>query len=221
MKTIDDYFVPWLQDLKMYISPHIELAWEQPELIRMMSNENPYPPSEKVQAAIAEYGKIANRYPEQGKAVRSKIAEINGLEGYGNVLIGNGSSEVYDMLWRSLIYPGDEIIQHTPCFGIYKLRCAVVGGKLVSVPMRYENGAFEFDIDAVIAAVTDKTKAVVIAHPNNPTGNFMSEEDWIKLLEVGLPTISDEAYIEYSGLDKSYVRLIKDFPNLIVTRTLS
>lgn len=135
MKRVEDYFVPWLRGQKMYVSPHIELAWREPSLRRMMSNENPFPPSEKVLEAIYKYGKLANRYPDQGLAVRSKIAEINGLDGPENVMIGNGSSEIYDMIFRSFLQPGEEVIQHTPCFGIYKLRCAALGGKLVSVPM--------------------------------------------------------------------------------------
>lgn len=221
MKKIDDYFVPWLKGVKMYISPHIELAWQDKKLHRLMSNENPNPPSPKVLEAINSYGKIANRYPEQGKAVRSKIAEINGLDGPENVLIGNGSSEVYDMIWRSFVQPGEEIIQHTPCFGIYKLRCTVVGGKLVSVPMIYDENGFHYDPDSIINAITPKTRIIVIANPNNPTGDFMDSSEFIKVAETGLPFVVDEAYVEYAGLGKSQVGLIKKHPNVIVTRTLS
>ena len=133
MKKIEDYFVPWLKGIKMYISPHIELAWKDRKLHRMMSNENPHPPSTRILEAINKYAMIANRYADQGTVVRTKIAEINALDGPENVMIGNGTSEVYDMIWKSYLQPGDEVIQHTPCFGIYKLRCAVLGGKLVSV----------------------------------------------------------------------------------------
>ncbi len=220
-KEMKDYFVPWLEGLKMYISPHIELAWRKPELHRMMSNENPFPPSKKVMEAINKYAKVANRYADQGTAVRTKIAEINGLDGPENVLIGNGSSEVYDMVWRSLVQPGEEIIQHTPCFGIYKLRAAVVGAKLVSVPMIYEDKQFKFDPDAILKAITPKTKIIVIANPNNPTGNFMDDKDFVRIAETGIPFVVDEAYVEFAGLGKSQVKLIKDYPNVMITRTLS
>lgn len=221
MKKIEDYFVPWIKGVKMYISPHIEMAWRDPRLHRMMSNENPLPPSEKVYDAITRYGKMVNRYPDSGTMVRSKIAEINGLDGPENVLIGNGSSEVYDMIWRSFIQPGEEVIQHTPCFGIYKLRCTAVGGKLVSVPMVYDDGGFHFDPDAIIKAITPKTKIIVVANPNNPTGNFMEPEGFIKIAETGLPFVVDEAYVEFAGLEKSQVGLTKKYPNVIITRTLS
>ncbi|MCK4899140.1 MAG: hypothetical protein KAS38_10200, partial [Anaerolineales bacterium] len=95
MKLIEEYYVPWVKGIPMYISSHIELARREPELHRMMSNENPHPPSEKVMAAITKYGAIANRYPDQGLIIRSKIAEINGLDGPENVMLGNGSSEVF------------------------------------------------------------------------------------------------------------------------------
>jgi len=137
MKAVKDYFVPWVKGTPMYVSSHIELAWRQPELHRMMSNENPHEPSPKVLEAINKYAKMANRYPDQGLVVRSKIAEINGLDGPGNVMLGNGSSEVFDNIFRCFLEPGQEVIQHTPCFGIYKLRCNILGGKLVSVPMVY------------------------------------------------------------------------------------
>jgi histidinol-phosphate aminotransferase len=220
-KSIEEFYVPWIREQKMYISPHIELAWERPGLHRLMSNENPHQPSPKVQEAIENYATMANRYPDQGLVVRSKIAEINGLDGPENVLLGNGSSEVYDMIWRSLVQVGEEIIQHTPCFGIYKLRCAVLGGKLISVPMRYERNELLFDPDAVIAAITPKTKIIVIAHPNNPTGNFMATEDFIRIAEMGIPFVIDEAYVEYAGLQASQVGLIKTYENVIITRTLS
>ena len=193
MKPIENYFVPWVKGIKMYVSPHIELAWQQPELHRMMSNENPNPPSAKVLEAISKYAQMSNRYPDQGLVLRSKIAEINGLDGPENVVLGNGSSEVFDNIFRCLLEPGQEVIQHTPCFGIYKLRCNILGGKLVSVPMLYKNDKLVFDPDAVLDAITDKTKVIVIANPNNPTGNFMSTEDFARIADSGIPFIIDEA----------------------------
>jgi len=221
MKPVDNYFVPWIKGIPMYVSAHIELAWKQPELHRMMSNENPLEPSLKVQEAIHKYGKLANRYPDQGLVVRSKIAEINKLDGPENVMLGNGSSEVFDNIFRCFLQPGDEVIQHTPCFGIYKLRCNILGGTLVSVPMVYKDKQVLFDVEAIIAAISEKTKIIVIANPNNPTGNFMDSADFIKIAEKGIPFIIDEAYIEFAGLGMSQVELIRKYKNVFITRTLS
>lgn len=220
-KTIDQYFSPWVKGIPMYVSPHIELAWQKPELHRMMSNENPNAPSEKVMEAITNFAEISNRYPDQGLVVRSRIAEINGLDGPENVMLGNGSSEVFDNIFRSFLGTGEEVIQHTPCFGIYKLRCNILGGSLVSVPMVYKDQQMHFDPGSILEAITEKTKLIVIANPNNPTGNFMDPQHFVTIAETGVPFIVDEAYIEYAGLGKSQVGLIKKYKNVLVTRTLS
>jgi len=220
-KTIDDYFVPWIKPLKMYVSSHIDLAWKNSSLHRMMSNENPLPPSAKVIKTIKKYSLIANRYPDQGLIIRSKLAKMNGLDGPENVVLGNGSSEIFDMIYRTFLMPGDEVIQQTPCFGIYKLRCDLSGGKIISVPMIYKDKKMLYDVDGIIKAVTDKTKIIVIANPNNPTGNFMDGKDFVRIAELGIPFIIDEAYIEYAGFQKSQAKLIKKYKNVIISRTLS
>jgi histidinol-phosphate aminotransferase len=221
MKKVEEYYVPWVKGIPMYVSGHIELAWRKPEMHRMMSNENPNPPSDKVLEAIIKYAKMANRYPDQGLVVRSKIAEINGLDGPENVMLGNGSSEVYDNVFRMFLAPGDEVIQHTPCFGIYKLRGTILGGKMVSVPMTYKDRRLLYDTDAILKAVTERTKIIVIANPNNPTGNFMDAAAFVRIAETGIPFVVDEAYVEYAGLGMSQVGLTKKYKNVIVTRTLS
>src|SRR3970040_1392478 len=161
MKKVEEYYAPWVKGIPMYISEHIEKAWRDPKLHRMMSNENPLPPSDKVLEAMAKYSKMANRYPDQGLVVRAKIAEMNNVDGPGNVMIGNGSSEVYDNIFRMFLEPGDEVIQHTPCFGIYKLRCNILGGKLVSVPMVYKDRQLLYDAEGILGAVPGKTKILV------------------------------------------------------------
>lgn len=220
MKSIEDYYVPWIKGQKMYVSGHLELAWRDMSLSRMMSNENPLAPCAKVVEAVHKYGDMANRYPDSGTVVRGKIAEINGLDGPDNVLLGNGSCEVFDMIFRCFVQPGSEVLQHTPCFGIYKLRCNILGGTLVSVPMVYGE-QLEFDADAMLDAITDKTRMIVIANPNNPTGNFMAKEDFVRIAERGVPFIVDEAYVEFAGLEKSMVELTRQYKNVMVTRTLS
>ena len=221
MKSIEEYYVPWVKGIPMYISEHIEKAWRDPSLHRMMSNENPNPPSDKVLDAMVKYAKMAHRYPDQGLVVRTKIAEINDLDGPQNVMIGNGSSEVYDNIFRMFITPGDEVIQHTPCFGIYELRGKLLGAKMVSVPMVYKDKAMHYDPDAILNSITDKTKIIVVANPNNPTGNFMDAEHFVRIAETGLPFVIDEAYVEYAGLGMSQVALTKKYNNVLVTRTLS
>jgi len=87
--------------------------------------------------------------------------------------------------------------------------------------MIYKDKQLLFDPDGVLKAITPKTKIIVITNPNNPTGNFMKADDFVRIAETGLPFVVDEAYIEYSGLGKSQVKLTKKYKNVIITRTLS
>jgi histidinol-phosphate aminotransferase len=220
MKSVEQYFVPWIKGQKPYVSEYCELAWRDMSLHRMMHNETPLEPSKKVLEAVNKYAKLANRYPDSAKVLRQKIADINGLEDHENVLIGNGSCEVVDMIFRCLLLPEDEVIQHTPCFGIYRLRCNVLGGKLVSVPMIYKD-QLEYDPYGIIDAITDRTKVIVVANPNNPTGNFMDEKEFVRIAQTGVPFIIDEAYVEFAGLERSMVKLISKYKNVMILRTLA
>ncbi len=92
---------------------------------------------------------------------------------------------------------------------------------MVSVPMIYKDKYLQYDAAGILKAITDKTKIIVIANPNNPTGNFMDAKDFVRIAETGIPFIVDEAYVEYAGLGMSQVALTKKFKNVIVTRTLS
>jgi histidinol-phosphate aminotransferase len=87
--------------------------------------------------------------------------------------------------------------------------------------MIYRDRLLHFDPDAVLEAVGDQTKIIVIANPNNPTGNFMAPEQFVRIAETGIPFIIDEAYVEFAGLEKSQVGLIKRYKNVLITRTLS
>ena len=91
----------------------------------------------------------------------------------------------------------------------------------MSVPMGYRDRLLHFEPDAILDAVTEKTKLIVIANPNNPTGNFMDPSDFVRIAESGVPFVIDEAYVEFAGLERSQVELIKKYENVLVTRTLS
>jgi len=218
MADVKKLMNPWLDGLKPYFSPHIEKAWQEPDLIRMMSNEGPFPPQKKVLDALIEGSKIANRYPDSLTNIKEKIAELNGLDGPDWVVLGNGSTEVLDMTFRAFMQPGDELIQSLPCYGIYIQRANVMGIKTISI-LAKDN--WEYDIDAIENAITPKTKLIILAHPNNPTGNLIEDSVYERLAKHDVIVIVDEAYIEYSGLKNSKLHLIKKYPNMIISRTLS
>lgn len=218
MTNVKKLMVPWLEDLKPYFSEPIEKAWADRGLIRMMSNEGPSSPQKQVMDALIEGANIANRYPDSLKNIKKRIGEINfGLEPDW-VILGNGSTEVLDMIFRSFMQPGDELIQSTPCYGIYIQRANILGVKTVSI-LAKDN--WEYDIDTIEGSITPKTKIVILAHPNNPTGNLIDDSIYERLVKKDIIVICDEAYIEYSGIENSKVSLIKKYPNIIISRTLS
>ena len=121
------FLVPWIDQVKPYDTEDLLIAWSRPELKRMMINENPLPPSEKVLQAIVEAAKMGNRYPDNGPRLRAKIAKRYDL-GPENVYLSHGSSEIIDMIMRLFVTPGDEVLLPNPTFSLYGIRARAVGG---------------------------------------------------------------------------------------------
>ncbi len=218
MADVKKLMVPWLDGLKPYFSEHIERAWEDRNLIRMMSNEGPFSVQKAVLDALFEGSKMANRYPDTLKRIKERIGEINFGLGHEWILLGNGSTEVLDMIFKTFLEPGNELIQSIPCYGIYIQRANILGAKTVSI-LSKDN--WEYDIDEIERAISPKTKIVILANPNNPTGNLIDDSVYVRLSKRDIIVVCDEAYIEYSGLENSKIAVMKNYPNMIISRTLS
>jgi histidinol-phosphate aminotransferase len=217
MKNIEEFIVPWVRGAESYSDKHLEFAWQHPEVVRMMSNENPLPPSRAVIDAIVEMACRGNLYPDTGLKLRKKLAEMTGVT-ENNIVLGNGSTDVINFILETFVAPGDEVLISVPTFPMYETRTRVNAGTPVLVPMRRD---LYWDIDAMLAAVTEKTKLVFVCTPNNPTGNNLAETDLRRLLDLGIPTFIDEAYFELCETPRSYVYLLKEYPNAIINRTFS
>jgi histidinol-phosphate aminotransferase len=219
MKAIDEFIVPWIKDVEPYSDRHLEFAWQNPDVVRLMSNENPLPPSEAVIDAVVAAVRRSNLYPDSGHLLRQKLAE-NAGPGLtaDNILLGNGSTEVLDIIIRTFIGPGDEAIIHVPTFTMYEARVRANGGVAVKVPM--EPG-FEFPVGGLLAAIGPRTKLIFICSPNNPTGNQISDADLRRVVAAGVPTIVDEAYYELEVEPRTRATWISDHPNVLVNRTFS
>ncbi|MBT5263718.1 MAG: histidinol-phosphate aminotransferase family protein [Rhodospirillaceae bacterium] len=164
---------------------------------RMNLNECPYPPSPKAIAAMQAACAVVNYYPDP--KWRDLVAALAARTGFAEnrIIIGNGSDEAIVQAGRVALMPGDEVIAPVPSFpGYYKCR-EVNGGALVPVKVR-EDGAN--DVDAMLAAVTDRTRIVFCATPNNPTGAMITAAE-VERLATGLPDtvllVLDEAYHEF------------------------
>ena len=212
-----ELFAPsWVRAAHPYREDHFELADGNPQLVRLMSNESPYSPSPRVVAAVVEAATRGNLYPGGSRALRQKIAQREGFEG-NSVLLGSGSTELIDVVIRTFVSPGEEVILSVPTFSMYETRTRVVGGIPILVPMCDE---LEHDLSGIIRAVTERTKVVFLCSPNNPTGNRIPEEALRRILRLGLPTVIDEAYVEL-GDGETYAGLVSEYPNAIVLRTFS
>ena len=185
------------------------------KIIKLDANENPYGCSPRVLRALAEYRKW-NIYPDAAQAnLRRQLQDYAGVDA-SHIVAACGSGELLDDILCLFIGPGDEVVNCIPTFDMYRTRTIINGAVLVNVS-RDEN--YAVDVGAVKAAITPKTKLVILANPNSPTGTATPESDILELLETGVPVLVDEAYYEFYG--KTAVPLVNRYPNLMVLRTFS
>jgi len=185
------------------------------DIIKLDANENPYGCSPRVNQALADYPDI-NIYPDSGQTeLREQLQEYTGVD-MRHIVAGAGSDQLIDLILRLFVEPGDEVINCTPTFAMFRFFIELCSGTPVEVP-RDEN--FCVDVAAVKKAITKKTKVILLASPNNPTGTLMPEEDILKILDTGLPVVVDEAYYEFTG--KTVAPLVGKYKNLMVLRTFS
>jgi histidinol-phosphate aminotransferase len=212
-----ELFAPtWVRAAKPYNEGHFAIADGRGDVLRMMSNESPFSPSQRVIRAIVDAAMNSHHYPPNGARLKATLAGRDDLEA-SNVILGAGSTELIDLVIRTFVAPGEEVLLSVPTFSMYEARTRVVGGIPVLVPMSDDH---DHDINGLIRAVTERTKVLFLCTPNNPTGNPIPEGELRRLVSLGLPTVVDEAYVEL-GDAESYARLVREFPNVIVLRTFS
>lgn len=185
-------------------------------IIKLDANENPYPPPQEVLEAISRVLKYVNRYPPEPKKLRKAIAEFNGLS-EDNVIIGSGSDELIDLIVKAYVYEGANVAVLYPTFPMYERFTIVAGGSPIKIPL---NPDFTFNLDVVIQTLSSKDIEVFfLSNPNNPTGLGPSIDQIEEVLKMGILTVVDEAYYEFSA--KTALKLLKDYENLVILRTFS
>jgi len=218
MKELKDWFVPWLFTSREYNVGILDKAWANPDHARLMLNENPIGPSEKVIEAVAETLRNGNRYPDSFERLRTKIGKMYDL-GPNNVALCNGSSETIDAMMRVFLQPGDEIIMSTPTFELFPPRAELCNAKVVQIPVR--EGSLQYDVEGMLNAINERTKLILIINPNNPTGVFIDDEDLEKFCKTGIPLCIDEAYLDYNPDNPTKAPLIKEYPQVFLSVTFS
>ena len=221
-------FNPVLQNLPVYQPgrPIEEVARElglpAADIIKLASNENPLGPSPMALEAMRGALSQLHLYPD-GNAfyLKQKLAASLGVEP-ANLVLGNGSNEVLELVGHALIAPDSEVVVSQYCFAVYPIVTALFGGKLVIVPAR----AYGHDLPAMARAITPRTRAVFVANPNNPTGTLAAREEVLRFIEevpAHVLLVMDEAYIEFmeDALDLLPMVRAGTRPNLLLTRTFS
>lgn len=226
MNSIWDLANPHLRDLGLYEpgKPIEETARESglrpEEIIKLASNENPLGPSpravEAMQRALAE----SNFYPDGGGFyLREALAAKLGVA-RENIILGNGSNEIIEFVGHAFLRPGTASVTSENAFIAYRLLTALFGAQVIPVPDR----EFHFDLDALLAAITPKTRVVFISNPNNPTGTLVGQEEidrFMQRVPDDVVVVFDEAYNEYLDHPPDTLKFVRQGRNVVVLRTFS
>lgn len=225
-----DLAVPGVRELQPYQpgKPIDELQREYglQEVIKLASNENPLGPSPAAVVALKEGLHDLARYPDGNGFVLKQALSKKFSVKLNQITLGNGSNDILELITRAFVQQGEEVIFSQHAFAVYPIATQAVGGKSVVVPARDWGN----DLDAMLAAITDKTRVIFIANPNNPTGTWLDEATLTGFLDQvpeRVIVVLDEAYFEYAQHPSMQLKDYPDgmqllrYPNLLVSRTFS
>lgn len=199
-----------------------ELGLNEADIIKLASNENPLGISPKAAAAIPRAIAELARYPDgSGYELKQALSAKLGV-GAERIVLGNGSNDVLEMAARAFLSPGVKAVYAQHAFAVYPLATQATGAIGVEVPAR----DYGHDLNAMLRAIDDDTGVVFIANPNNPTGTFIEPgamQAFLRQVPASVLVVLDEAYQEYlpAELQADSVAWLREFPNLVITRTFS
>lgn len=197
-----------------------ELGLDPSQIVKVASNENPLGPSPMAKAAMHEALEDAHIYPDGGGyRLRSAIADSFGMD-LANVVLGNGSNEIIELLCHTFLNRDAELIAAKHAFVVYKLMATLFGAKYVEVP----DPGFIHDLEAMADAITEKTRLVFIANPNNPTGTMVDQaaiDRFMARVPKQVIVVFDEAYFEFPESPPDVLKYVREGRNVCVLRTFS
>jgi histidinol-phosphate aminotransferase len=197
-----------------------ELGLDPKSIIKVASNENPLGPSPLAQQAMRDAISQAHIYPDGGGyKLRTAIAEKLGFD-LSNIILGNGSNEIIELLCHTFLNRDAELIAAKHAFVVYKLMATLFGAKYVEV----DDPEFIHDLDAMAAAITNRTRLVFVANPNNPTGTVVTQEAidrFVEKIPAHVIAVFDEAYFEFLDTPPDVLKHVRAGKNVIVLRTCS
>lgn len=193
---------------------------------KLSSNENPYPPLPSVVAAIADAAADVNRYPDMyATELVEALADRLGVTA-AEVVVGNGSVAVLAHVLQTVVEPGDEVVYPWRSFEAYPIAVAVAGGTSVQVPLLTGEGRGRLDLRAMAAAVTERTRVVLVCTPNNPTGPVVHRDEldaFLAAVPSDVLVVLDEAYLEFVRDPQAPdgLAVYAKHPNVVLLRTFS
>jgi histidinol-phosphate aminotransferase len=213
---------PGILDIAPYVGGRASVPGVA-KIHKLSSNESPLGPSPLATEALRAASHDLQLYPEgSAKLLREAIGEVYGLDPARIIASGDGSDALLTMLANAYVRAGDEVLFSQHAFLVYKIATLANSGVPVVVPEKN----LKVDVDAMLAAVTPKTKLVYIANPNNPTGTYLTHEE-MRRLHAGLPPgtllVIDAAYCEYVQKNdyEAGIEMVSRFDNVVMTRTFS
>ncbi|MFA5313280.1 MAG: histidinol-phosphate transaminase [Methanomassiliicoccales archaeon] len=201
-----------VKDLQLYYIPDIRNS-----PLRMDTNTNPLGENPSSREALEECASLdLGQYPSTyGDGLRRELADLYGTH-QDNIVVGNGSDEILDIIFKTFMEPGGNVVMAYPSYSLHGWFGQINGGGSVEVDLKE---GFQLDVDKMMDA---KGNLVMICTPNNPTSNSFAREDVLRLVEGSdRPVVVDEAYGEFAKPGSSLIPLVDKYPNLIVTRTFS
>jgi len=215
---------PEIRNLPLYVPgkpiDEVKREFGLTEIIKLASNENPYGPSPRAMIAMREAVDDIQRYPDADAfELKGALAESYGLSS-DHLLLGNGSVEIVQMIAKAFFRPGEEILMGVPSFPRYETVSRLMGAIPCEIPL--EEGYYP--LQGLLSKITEKTRAIFICNPNNPTGTFQSERDirdFVDKVPSHILLIFDEAYIEFSEQSFSGLAFLEERRPVIVLRTFS
>ncbi len=198
------------------------------DAVKLASNENPLGPSQAVVEALRDEFDNLARYPDgNGFALKTELAEKLTLDING-ITLGNGSNDVLELVARAFLTPQSSAVFSAHAFAVYPIVTQAIGARSQVVPAHdgSRGPRFGHDLEAMLKAITDDTRVVFVANPNNPTGTWADRNvlrDFVERVPETVVLVIDEAYFEYVE-EADYpdaIQWVSAFPNLLVTRTFS
>ncbi len=190
------------------------------DIVKLASNENPLGCSDKVKEAVAAELTEIGRYPDGGGFILKDQVHAQFGVAHNCITLGNGSNDLLEIFARAFVSEKDSVVYSQHAFAVYGLVTQAINAEAIEVPAK----GFSHDLDAMAKAVKANTKLIFIANPNNPTGTWFEEAEFdafMQKIPANVIVVLDEAYVEYYPENFNSLKFLAQYPNLIISRTMS